>query len=118
VPDADARPTATGFPSYSETMPCEPEFVRRARLLATAALTDWDINELVDAATLVIDELLTNAIDHTHCRTARIIIRRVADNRVRIGVADTSRDVPNVSNPREDSENGRGLVLVDALSDR
>lgn len=115
---AVGRPTTTGIPSYSETMPCKPESARRARLLVTAALSTWGIEELVDAAKLVVDELLTNAIDHTRCRTARIAIRRIADDRVRISVADTSRDVPDMSNPRQDSEDGRGLVLVDALSDQ
>ncbi|WP_189949184.1 ATP-binding protein [Streptomyces alanosinicus] len=99
-------------------MPCEPESVRRARLLTITVLSSWGIDELVDAATLVVDELLTNVIDHTDCHNARVILRRIADDRVRIGVADRFRGVPNRSSPSEDSEGGRGLILVEALADR
>jgi anti-sigma regulatory factor (Ser/Thr protein kinase) len=113
-----ARPTATGAPGYSETVPCEPESAKRARSLVSAALNTWGIGHLVDAGTLIVDELLTNSINHTRSRMARIIVRRVAEDRVRIGVADKSPDVPDIRTPSEDSEDGRGLILIDALSDR
>ncbi|GHA08231.1 MULTISPECIES: ATP-binding protein [Streptomyces] len=99
-------------------MPCEPESARRARLLIASALSAWAIEELVDAATLVVDELLTNTIEHTRCRASRITIRRLTEDRVRIGVSDTCRDLPDMRQPGSGAESGRGLVLVDALCDR
>ncbi|WP_073952906.1 ATP-binding protein [Streptomyces kebangsaanensis] len=113
-----ASPTATGVPGYSETVPCEPESAHKARLLVSAALSAWGITELTEAGTLIVSELLTNAINHTRSRMARVIVRRVANDRVRIGVADTSPDVPEVGRPSEEAEEGRGLLLVNTLSDR
>ena len=51
-----AKPTATGVPGYAETVPCEPESARRARLLVSAALDTWGIGELVEVGTLIISE--------------------------------------------------------------
>ncbi|WP_328756815.1 ATP-binding protein [Streptomyces sp. NBC_00271] len=64
----------------------------------------------------VVAELVNNAIDHTPCRSVRVLVTRPAEGVVRIGVADTCRDTPETGSPDEDSEEGRGLLLVDALS--
>ncbi|MER5347636.1 ATP-binding protein [Streptomyces mirabilis] len=111
-----ARPTATGTPGYTETMPCKPESARRARLLVSAALNTWGIGELAEVGVQVVAELVNNAIDHTPCRSVRVLVTRPAEGVVRIGVADTCRDTPETGSPDEDSEEGRGLRLVDALS--
>ncbi|WP_459738535.1 ATP-binding protein [Streptomyces sp. E-15] len=97
-------------------MPCEPESAKQARTLVAAALSTWGMGELTDAGTLIVDELVANAVEHTRCRTVRVVIRRVPRDRVRIGVADTSRAVPGARVPNEASEGGRGLLLVAALS--
>jgi hypothetical protein len=111
-----ARPTATGTPGYTETMPCEPESSRRARLLISAALSAWGIGELVEIGVQVVAELVNNAIDHTRCRVVRVLVTRPTEGVVRIGVADNCKDVPEMGDPDDDSEEGRGLLLVDALS--
>lgn len=98
-----ARPITAGLPGYSETMPCEAASARRARLLVTAALSCWGIHGLVEDAVLIVDELLSNAVDHTNCRSARVVVRRVSESRVRIGVADTSRDVPDMHQAGDDA---------------
>ncbi|MCZ0989532.1 ATP-binding protein [Streptomyces diastatochromogenes] len=112
-----ARPAATGI-GYSKTLPCEPESAGRARQLVTEALNRWGIVELVDAAALIVSELFTNSLDHTHDRAARVVVRRVTEDRIRIGVADKSREGPEMTKPDEDSENGRGLSVIDTIADR
>ncbi|MEV5953782.1 ATP-binding protein [Streptomyces sp. NPDC051987] len=111
-----ARPTATGAPGYTETMPCEPESARRARLLVSAALNTWGIGELAEDGVQVVAELVNNAVRHTRCRVVRVRVTRPAEGVVRIGVADSCRDTPELGNPDDDSEGGRGLFLVEALS--
>ncbi|PPS73852.1 MULTISPECIES: ATP-binding protein [Streptomyces] len=111
-----ARPTATGSPGYTETLPCEPESARRARLLVSAALNTWGIGELAEVGVQIVAELVNNAVDHARCRNVRVLVTRSTGGVVRIGVADTCRDMPEVGSPDEDSEEGRGLLLVDALS--
>ncbi|MBV9025976.1 MAG: ATP-binding protein [Streptomycetaceae bacterium] len=111
-----ARPAATGAPGYCETLPCEPESAHRARLLVSAALRAWSMGELTDMGELIVSELINNAVQHTLCRMVRILVTRPGDGVVRIGVADRSRATPELGSPGRDSEDGRGLFLVDALS--
>jgi anti-sigma regulatory factor (Ser/Thr protein kinase) len=113
-----AGPASIGAPGYSETMPCEPESARRARLLISAALSTWGIGELVDAATLVVSELVGNSAQHTSCSLLRVTVSRPTPHRVKIAVADRSRTVPEMTSPADEDEEGRGLFLVDVLSDR
>jgi anti-sigma regulatory factor (Ser/Thr protein kinase) len=112
------RPAAVGSPGYTETLACEPETARRARRLVSAALNTWGIGELADAGTLIVSELVGNAVRHTSCRLVRVSVRRVTDDLVRIGVADKSHALPKMDPVADGDEAGRGLVLVDALSRR
>ncbi|WP_351222486.1 ATP-binding protein [Streptomyces sp. NPDC002133] len=112
------RANAMGAPGYSETLQCEPEAARRARLLVTAALHTWRLGDLTDASRLIVSELVSNAIDHTRCRLVRITVGLVGEGRVRIAVADKSRAAPALRGPGVSSETGRGLLLVNALSHR
>ncbi|MER6091826.1 ATP-binding protein [Streptomyces bluensis] len=111
-----ARPTATGAPGYSETMPCEPESAHHARQLVAIALSAWGIGELADIGKLIVSELVNNSVNHTNCRTIRVLIRWEGRDMVRIGVADRSRDVPVLGKPDDEAEEGRGLLLIDAMS--
>ncbi|MHB9860664.1 ATP-binding protein [Streptomyces sp. YIM S03343] len=74
--------------------------------------------ELTDAGTLIVSELMSNAVQHTSCRLVRVSVRRLGHDAVRIGVSDGSRTLPKTSIADETDESGRGLVLVDALSYR
>lgn len=91
---------------------------RLARLLATEQLRSWGL-PLEDAG-LVIGELATNAALHGYVpgRDFRILLS-VYDDVLRIEVTDTRSDsVPQKQDPAADSESGRGLLLVEALSVR
>ncbi|MGC9539908.1 ATP-binding protein [Streptomyces sp. UG1] len=111
-----ASPHAIGVPGYTETLPCEPESAHRARLLVSTALTAWAMEELVEDGILIVSELLTNTIDHTSCRTARVMIQHRPSGLVRIGVADKFSGPPQMGTPGDDAVEGRGLLLVDAVS--
>ncbi|WP_405536870.1 ATP-binding protein [Streptomyces sp. NBC_00075] len=99
-------------------MPCEPLTARRARLLVSAALHTWDLEELADAGTLMVSELVGNSVQHTACRLIRVSVRRIAVDRVRIGVTDKSRRLPEIGGGEGSREGGRGLFLVEAMGDR
>ncbi|MFG2611452.1 ATP-binding protein [Streptomyces anulatus] len=113
-----ARSSVTGAHDYSETLPCRLEAARRARLLVSTALQTWGFSACADAGTLIVSELVANVVTHTRCRLARVTITRIGDDTVRIAVADTSRSVPAMASPAGDAGSGRGLLLVDTLSDR
>ncbi|MEV4878070.1 ATP-binding protein [Streptomyces cyaneofuscatus] len=91
---------------------------RLARLLATEQLRSWGLP--LEDASLVIGELATNAALHGYVpgRDFRIMLS-VYDDVLRIEVADTrGESVPEKRDPDADSEGGRGLLLVEALSVR
>ncbi|OCC10738.1 ATP-binding protein [Streptomyces sp. PTY087I2] len=91
---------------------------RLARLLATEQLRSWGLP--LEDASLVIGELATNAALHGYVpgRDFRITLS-VYDDVLRIEVADTRGDrIPEKRDPDADSDGGRGLLLVEALSVR
>jgi signal transduction histidine kinase len=110
--------SGTGHPAYSQTLPCEPESARRARLLVRTACDTWHLPGLADCAELVISELVSNAVAHSGGRVMRVTVSRPAPNRVRLSVVDRSRTKPAARTASEDEEHGRGLVIVEAVSDR
>ncbi|MEV7388540.1 MULTISPECIES: ATP-binding protein [unclassified Streptomyces] len=91
---------------------------RLARLLATEQLRAWGL-PLEDAAH-VVAELAANAATHGRVagRGFRLSMYVVGDT-VRIEVTDTCGDRrPRTQQPSPDGENGRGLLIVEALADR
>lgn len=123
-----AQPRPTGHPGYSETVPALEESAEVARRLVRTAVAAWHLEELTDAGVLLVTELVANAVKHTNSRNIRVVISRPSRRYVRIAVVDKSRTMPDM--PRlgqsDDKEvsledvplSGRGLVLVDALSNR
>ena len=102
----------TRFRNFSIQLSPTPRGARLARLLATEQLRSWGLP--LDPARQVIAELSTNAATHGRIpgRDFRLFLYVVADT-LRIEVTDTRDDrLP----ARSDS--GRGLLLVDALTDR
>ena len=86
---------------------------RRAtrRWLADSAMSD----ALRDDLLLVISELVTNAV--VHARTPARLVVRFDGRRVVTEVFDADARLPTPA-VSVDGEGGRGLVLVDRLSDR
>lgn len=94
-----------------------PGSVARARRLAHARLTGWEVcADTCDSAALVMSELVTNAIVHT--ASSRVVCElHDHDDTVRIAVRDEgcAPGEPHPSPQRPDEEHGRGLLLVEAL---
>ncbi|MFE7073463.1 ATP-binding protein [Streptomyces sp. NPDC057620] len=114
-----ATPRPTGHPGYSQTLERVPESAGAARSLVRTALAAWQQDGLIEDALCVITELVSNAVDHACCSVIRVVVTRPADDRVLLAVVDRSRDLPRTGTDRDAERlRGRGLVLVDALSDR
>ncbi|MFJ3123529.1 ATP-binding protein [Streptomyces sp. NPDC086993] len=92
---------------------------RLARLLTTAHLGDWGI--AYERAAHIVAELAINAAVHGRVpgRDFRLNITVHRDELLRIEVTDTrAEQLPVVSTPDQHAENGRGLLIVEALADR
>lgn len=109
-----------GDPTVSEVrLPNRGESARLARRLARAVLSlQWSVPEaLVDSAELLVSELVGNAVQHTGAPAfgLRMLRRR---GWLRVEVRDPSRGLPCLLPVHDLDTSGRGLFLVDTLSDR
>ncbi|MDX2819379.1 ATP-binding protein [Streptomyces sp. PA03-5A] len=89
--------------------------VGRARRLATAQVRSWGLGNLADTAELLVSELVTNALRH-----ARGPVRmnlRVAEGHLRCEVEDISSRAAVRRVTDTDAEGGRGMEILDLLSD-
>lgn len=108
----------TGHPGYSETLPCEEASVRAARRLVRAAIAVWRMEDWAEDGAVIISELAANAVRHTRSRYMRVTVSRPSPNWVRIAVVDKSRAMPEPRSAAAADTDGRGLLVVEALSDR
>jgi anti-sigma regulatory factor (Ser/Thr protein kinase) len=82
-------------------------------------LAGWGFSGIEDAASLVLSELLTNAVRHATTPGREIETRylQVPDG-LRIEVHDASEARPLMAIPRGDATGGWGLPLVDVLASK
>jgi hypothetical protein len=93
-----------------------PAAAAEARGRVRAAICTWDVRVDVDVAVLLTSELVTNAISQDAGEPVMLAIACSKDE-LRVDVHDGSHSVPMPVNAAVDAEAGRGLVLVDSLSD-
>ncbi|GAA2228609.1 hypothetical protein GCM10010232_13330 [Streptomyces amakusaensis] len=102
-------------------LPHSPRSAGRARALLRERLADWGIaGETADDASLLLSELVANAVRHTPAPDGRGIGVRITlgDGTLRLEVADADGRRPEPREAAAEEEDGRGLALVRALAER
>ncbi|MFJ5547224.1 SpoIIE family protein phosphatase [Streptomyces sp. NPDC093225] len=97
----------------------EPERIAGARRQIRELLHDWADPEQVDAAELMVSEMVTNVLLHTD-GDAMLLAEAVGElgrRRLRVEVADGSDELPHMRHPNEMSSSGRGVLLMEMLAD-
>ncbi|MCY9783728.1 ATP-binding protein [Nocardiopsis sp. EMB25] len=93
-----------------------------ARRLVEHFLRRLDRTDLADTATLIVSELVTNAVEHGHPPVHLDLTwaQGGADPALRLDVHDHGRIAPRSADGRVDdeAESGRGLLIVDHLAAR
>jgi anti-sigma regulatory factor (Ser/Thr protein kinase)/transcriptional regulator with XRE-family HTH domain len=102
------------------TLPTRPEAVRIARLYVRAILWFQGLDHYADDAEIITCELVTNVIRHV-CDDGRdtlfVTLKHVRDpETVIICITDSSSEVPVMGKPSDGGEQGRGLLIVNELS--
>ena len=113
-----ADPAAPVWREHSQSiqLPADTTSPGRARVFVAEQLERWDLHSLVDAATLLTSELVTNGVRHAGTGM-ELVISRTDDRTVRVAVTDRAPDVD--VRPRKsgnNAEGGRGLFLVEQLA--
>ena len=101
--------------SYETVLPAEPVSASKARDFICEHLVAHRLLYLVENVRLVASELTTNAM--LHARTPFIVTLSLEDGRVCLTIRDGSTSVPIKTMPDLMDMNGRGLMLVELLSD-
>jgi anti-sigma regulatory factor (Ser/Thr protein kinase) len=98
-------------------IPPEPCRIGEARRFVQGVIGPHLSLEPSHDASLVVSELVTNAVLHAGT-VVTVTVECLDEGRVRIGVSDGSSAVPVVRSSAPHEPGGRGLHLVDLLSDR
>ena len=112
------------------TLGALPSAVPCARLHTRHILWEWGLQPLTDQAELIVSELITNAAHASETLTASRYAGRWApgrppvrlwlhgqQQRIAIQVWDANNQLPVRQAADPDAESGRGLLLVESLTD-
>lgn len=109
-----------GNPTEAEVpLPSRPESAATARRLAqVVVLRQWALGpKVTEDVVLLVSELVGNAVRHTGARVFGLRMRR-RRGWLRVEVRDPSRGLPCLMPVQDMDVSGRGLFLVEKLSDR
>ncbi|MBW8794931.1 MAG: SpoIIE family protein phosphatase [Streptomyces sp.] len=92
----------------------DPAEVRRARAVVREQLHEWGLARLADPAELMVSELVTNAVRHSHGRPVQL--RLIRGETLLCEVDDDDHTLPTLLSARPDADAGRGLRVVSTLA--
>ncbi|MER5789545.1 SpoIIE family protein phosphatase [Streptomyces sp. NPDC001980] len=92
----------------------DPAEVRRARAVVREQLHDWGLARLADPAELMVSELVTNAVRHSHSRPVQL--RLIHGETLLCEVDDDDHTLPTLLGVDPGAEAGRGLRVVATLA--
>lgn len=98
-------------------LPAGADCSARVRRLTRSVLESWGLGGLGEVAEQLIAELVANVVQHTGARSFGLRLTRRTGG-VRFEVRDPSRALPCLIIGDPDDDSGRGLQLVNMLSDR
>lgn len=104
----------TAGQSWSTDVPCDVRAVSSVRRDVRKALADWGHGHAIDDITLIISELISNAVVHG---APAISLTLQVSGHVLLGeVVDHGPEFPHLVVADDVAEHGRGLAMVRALT--
>lgn len=98
------------------SLAADPRSAGSARRFVREVLDRWDCTELLDLVTLLVSELVTNAV--VHAGTDVDVAVRLVPDAVRVEVTDRDLSLPVPRQAAPGDSSGRGLALIEALASR
>ena len=100
------------------TVPPDPPAVSAAREWSRRTIQGWRLGEAAEAIEHLVSELVTNSVEHAECVSVTVLLI-YGDGVLRLEVRDQdAAHIPVLKHPEPSDLGGRGLVIVQALSDR
>ncbi|MFI0979639.1 ATP-binding protein [Streptomyces sp. NPDC021093] len=97
----------------------EAEEAAGVRRVLALHLTLWGLPELIDPAQICATELISNVINHVGPGTPTTLTVSMNGTYLRLELHDPdTRALPTLLDAENDDESGRGMALVDAVTDR
>jgi anti-sigma regulatory factor (Ser/Thr protein kinase) len=100
--------------TFTNTVESVPKARRSVQKILRACKYD---SELIDTALLCTSELVTNAVMHATIAPTFTVLCRLQIDMMTLGVVDRDPRLPRKLDICEDDGFGRGLLLVESLSD-
>jgi anti-sigma regulatory factor (Ser/Thr protein kinase) len=100
----------------SVQLPLDHTAAGRARRFVGQTLRSWGCDDIVADAELLVSELVTNAI--LHARSPATVTVDRGNGSIRVAVCDGSSAQPRVRDYGPKAVTGRGMLLVDRISER
>ncbi|WMX48261.1 ATP-binding protein [Streptomyces roseicoloratus] len=99
-----------------------PSRIGQVRRIVSAHLRHWQLDALIDHATLGVTELLTNVHQHAQPDKACTVEVELLLDRLTVSVRDNDPRIPDLVTERPDptdefATSGRGLAIIDAMSE-
>lgn len=98
----------------ARTFGCEPESVTAARRFARDALRGRS-PDVIDVVELMVSELATNSV--RHARSEFELAIEDSGGQIRVEVRDSGHGQPTLQAPAPEEASGRGLRIVEAMSE-
>ncbi|MHC3468830.1 ATP-binding SpoIIE family protein phosphatase [Streptomyces sp. 7R007] len=95
-------------------LPLDPVAVPRARAVVREQLYEWRLTRLLDSTELLVSELVTNAVRHSHSNP--IELRLIRGDTLLCEVDDDDHELPTLLGAGPGDESGRGLTVVSTLA--
>lgn len=97
----------------------EPSELAGLRRVLRLHLTLWGLPELVETAQICVTEMASNVIRHVGVGTPTMLAVSMSGTYLRMELHDPDmRALPTLLNPECEAESGRGMAIVDAVTDR
>ncbi len=98
----------------SRWLPLDPTSAGAARRFVADVLPQWELPDLTDSVSLLVSELVTNAVLHT-TGDVEVAMQHLPD-RLRVEVSDESERLPAPRSADEEDTGGRGLLILEVLA--
>ena len=109
------RQLSAGHETRRIDLPADVLSAAEARAFVRQVLRDWGLPGMEPETTLAVSELVTNAVIHAHSAT-RVILHDM-DGVIQLRVADQLPDSPDLVFADKEDLGGRGMLLVDSVSE-